>query len=124
MKAQQGPYYASSNSTPSPTTCLPHQHEQSQISALSTILNQRDRQLEEMKSQLHGATNEMEECTDTIEKLKLERDECLKKNAELSCSVKELKKHLKSSHARCQDLQENVVYAEKFAESKDQDVLI
>ncbi|XP_018571875.1 centrosomal protein of 290 kDa [Anoplophora glabripennis] len=93
--------------------------EKSQVNALQRSLSEREKQLMEVQIQLQVATKEMEENTEILRNLKEERDKDVNKLKELYQTVKNLKKQLKAVHERCQNLQEEVTYAEKTSASKD-----
>ncbi|KAJ8968110.1 hypothetical protein NQ314_002465 [Rhamnusium bicolor] len=98
--------------------------ERSQINALQRILSERENQLIEVQTQLQIATREMEESTEIMKKLKFEREQDANKIKEFNESVKDLKKQVKGAHQRCQNLQEEVAYAEKCAASKEEELKI
>lgn len=85
-------------------------------------LSEREKQLTEVQIQLQVATKEMEANTEILQTLQEERDRDANKVKELDQSVRNLRKQLKSVHERCQNLQEELAYAEKTAASKDEEV--
>lgn len=103
---------------------LPQDNEQSQVFLLNKILNEREKQLLELKTQLQDAVKEMEKTTAVIQKLKEEKNKDDRKLLELSESLQEVKKQLKGAHKRTQDLQEDLTHTEKLLENKDNDVRI
>lgn len=78
----------------------------------------------EVQTQLQVATKEMEESTAVIKKLTSDKQQNNKRIGELEEALKELKKKLKAAHERCQNLQEEITYAEKDATAKDEEVRI
>ncbi|KAJ8982776.1 hypothetical protein NQ317_018189 [Molorchus minor] len=66
--------------------------ERSQINALQRALSERERTLLEVQSQLQLATKEMEESTEILKRLKLDRDQDVKKIKCLNDNVEEMKK--------------------------------
>ncbi|XP_015840436.1 centrosomal protein of 290 kDa isoform X2 [Tribolium castaneum] len=100
---------------------LPQDNEP-QVALLNKILNEREKQLMEVKTQLHEAVKEMEETTTIIKSLKEEKGDDGRKIADLSESVKELKKQLKTAHKRAQDLQQELSHVEKLIGEKDDDI--
>ena len=101
---------------------IPQDNEQTQVSALTKVLLEREKQLLEVKTQLQEAVKEMEETTASMQQLKDNKTENERKINDLSESVKELKKQLKSTHERCQDLQNDLTHAEQLVVKKENDV--
>lgn len=64
----------------------------------------------------------MEETTNKIKNLKEKNSKNDKKIIELEQIVKELKKQMKLSHERCQDLQDDVAYNEHAFQEKEQEI--
>ena len=101
---------------------IPQDNEQTQVSALSKVLLEREKQLLEVKTQLQEAVKEMEETTASMQQLKDNKTENERTINDLSQSVKEFKKQLKSTHERCQDLQNDLTHAEQLVVKKENDV--
>lgn len=89
---------------------------------LNRILSERDAQIEMLQKQLQDATKEMEETTDTLKRIALEKDRHEKKINQLSELNVDLKKQLNSVNEKCQQLQDDVAYLEKCYQTKNKDV--
>lgn len=102
---------------------LPHDEtEKLHINVIQKLLEDREKQIQDLQIQLKEATTEMQEITELIENLKMERSSQLQKLEDTSSMNVTLKKQLKASHERSQTLQEDLKHAEKLASGKDADV--
>lgn len=64
----------------------------------------------------------MEETTDTLKRIALERDTFEKKLGQLSTVNNDLKKQLKILNERCQQLQDELTFLEESYQMKNKDV--
>lgn len=64
----------------------------------------------------------MEKNTEILKQMKLEKERNEQYIEQLEESVSEMKRQLKGSHERCQDLQDEVVFYEKIVANKETDV--
>ncbi|KAK4881329.1 hypothetical protein RN001_004648 [Aquatica leii] len=96
--------------------------DKSYVEMLTKVIYERDDQLTELRMQLQEATNEMEESTALLKQLSGDKNAAVKRVNELTSLVKNLKSQLKAAHARSQELQDSIEYAEKIAESKQEDI--
>lgn len=96
--------------------------EKSNIAILNDLLLERDAKIDMLQSQLQVATNEMEETTKVIKELTEERNRNSRKIEQLVELQKDIKNQLITCHERCQELQEQIDYAERKFQEKDTDV--
>ncbi|XP_017769408.1 PREDICTED: LOW QUALITY PROTEIN: centrosomal protein of 290 kDa-like [Nicrophorus vespilloides] len=96
--------------------------DRDQIQALSKVLGERERKIKDLQNQLETATKEMLETTEAIENIGKERTGHVRSLEKMNAFNKELKKQLKTTHNRCQELQEEVKYQENLAEMRDMDL--
>lgn len=83
---------------------------------------ERESQIEMLQRQLQDATKEMEETTETLKRIALERDTFEKKIGQLSNLNTDLKKQLQTLNDRCQQLQEELTFLERSYQIKSKDV--
>ncbi|KAF5307268.1 hypothetical protein FQR65_LT06984 [Abscondita terminalis] len=96
--------------------------DKSYAEMLTKVIHQREDQLVELRMQLQDATSEIEESTLMLKRLNAEKNSAEKRLHDLTSIVKNLKGQLKAAHARSQKLQDDVEYAEKILENKQDDI--
>lgn len=110
-------------STSSSVSSLPvDDHERSHVNALTKVINERESQLLELQTQLQQATKDIEKNTELLKEMRVEKARCEEKMVQLEENVSEMRKQLKAAHERSQDLQDEVVFVEKIASSRETDV--
>lgn len=108
----------SSNST----STISEEYDKSEINVLTKVINEREEKILELQEQLQIATKDIEENTKVIENLMQIKTSNDSKIKELSLLVKDLKKQLKASHNRSQEIQNNLQYAEKLIKENEDNV--
>ncbi|CAH1173755.1 unnamed protein product [Phaedon cochleariae] len=96
--------------------------EQCHMSALQRVLDEREKQLLEVQTQLQIATKDIKEMTDIMKKFKNEKDSDSRTMERLEQNMVEIKKQLSTAHERCQKMQDEVDFAEKISRSKDEEL--
>lgn len=112
------------SSSSSSSTIISEQYDINQVNALTKVINEREEKIVELQEQLQTATKDIEENTKAIENLIHIKNINDGKIKELSVLIKDLKKQLKASHNRCQDIQSKLKYAEKLIKDQEGKVLI
>lgn len=100
----------------------PLEFEYAQVSALNKTLKDRESKILELQEQLITATNEINETTDVIQSLTIERNTDVIKLKEQESLIKELQNQIKSTISHWKDLEENISHLQKKCDSKDKDV--
>lgn len=109
--------------TPSDSTSIiSEEYDKSEINILTKVINEREEKILELQDQLQTATKDIEENTKEIEILIQNQHLKELKMKELSQLVKDLKKQLKTSHNRSQEIQNNLIYAEKLIQENEENV--
>ncbi|CAG9830349.1 unnamed protein product, partial [Diabrotica balteata] len=96
--------------------------EPSQTIILQKSLNDKDQQLRKLKDVVSRFRKEKDDFTDIINKLKAQKKQEQQKLTGLQDNTEELKKQLKTVHERCQKLHDDLVFAEKNARCKDEEL--
>ncbi|XP_072379937.1 centrosomal protein of 290 kDa isoform X2 [Diabrotica undecimpunctata] len=96
--------------------------EPSQTLILQKSLNDKDQQLRKLNDVLSRLRREKDDFTDIINKLKAQKKQEQQKLTGLQDNTEELKKQLKTVHERCQKLHDDLVFAEKNARCKDEEL--
>lgn len=104
------------------TSTLSEEYDKSEINILTKIINEREEKILELQEQLQTATKDIEENTKTIENLMHIKNSTDTKIKELNLLVKDLKKQNKGTHNRCQEIQNNLKYAEKLIRENEENV--
>lgn len=89
---------------------------------LNKILCEREAQIEMLQKQLQGATKEMEETTDILNRISHEKGAFEKRAKQLGVLNADLKEQLKVLNERCQQLQDEIAFLEESYQIKDKDV--
>ncbi|XP_050500647.1 centrosomal protein of 290 kDa [Diabrotica virgifera virgifera] len=96
--------------------------EPSQTLILQKSLNDKDQQLRKLTDVVSRFKKEKDDFTDIIHKLKAQKKAGQQKLTGVQENVEELKKQLKTVHERCQKLHDDLVFAEKNARCKDEEL--